>query len=340
MPRRRNSVTMRDVADLAGVSKQTVSVVINDKPGITEETTQRVLAAVEELGYRRDLVARSLRTGRTRSVTLVASDTSSPFIGKLAVAAEDYAHASGYSLILHNTHDDAKREAAYFQAAVERAVDGVLFVSATDDSPGLDILRSAGIPFVAVDRTPFPYDDLAVVLDNVEAGRLAAEHLLSLGHTQIAHIGGPLKLYMSRERLKGFSQALEAGGAASGMFVCEAGGWGFAEGHQAMQRVLEDASHCTAVFASSDELAMGAMKAIREAGLRVPQDISILGVDDIDAAAYACPPLTTIRQSITELAVLGLRFLFDVLDGKEPDQNKIIMAPELVVRESTTSPRD
>jgi len=336
---RRKSVTMQDVADLAGVSKQTVSVVINGKPGITEETRHRVLAAVEQLGYRRDLVARSLRTGRTRIVTLIVSDTSSPFIGRLAVAAEDYAHSCGYSLVLHNTHDDTEREAVYFESAAERAVDGVLFISATDDSPGLDILRSAGIPFVAVDRTPFPYDGPAVVLDNIEVGRLAAEHLLSLGHRRIAHISGPEWVHMSRERLQGFAETLDAQSAGAGLYVQKTRGWDYDDGYQTMRHILADAPDCTAVFAAADVLAMGAARAIREAGLRVPQDISVVGVDDIDCAAYACPPLTTIRQSIKDLAVLGLRHLFDILDGKEPEETRIVMDPVLIVRESTAPPR-
>ena len=332
---------MQDVADAVGVSKQTVSAVINGKPGITTETRDRVLAACEKLGYHLDFVARSLATGRTRTIALIVSDTSSPFIGRLAVAAEDHAHASGYSLVLHNTHDDVEREAAYFRAAIERGVDGVVFISARDQCPGLDMLRAAGIPSVAIDRIPDPYTGPSVTLDNVTAARLAAEHLLGLGHTRIAHICGPQPevVLMSRERLRGFREALEAHGVASELHVEPAAGWDYEAGHAAMQRLLARGTTPTAVFAAGDVLAIGAMRALREAGLLVPEDVSVIGVDDIDSAAFVNPPLTTIHQSIGELATLGLQLLFDIVDGKQPARKTVSMEPVLVVRQTTSPPR-
>jgi len=329
---------MQDVAELAGVSKQTVSVVINEKPGITPETRQRVWAAIEELDYHLDSVARSLRTGRTRTIALIVSDTSSPFIGKLALAAEDYAHSSGYNLIVYNTHDDVEREKAYFTEVVERSVDGVVFISATDQDTGRDILLQAEVPAAAVDRIPLPYDGPSVTLDNVKTGYLAAEHLLSLGHTRLAHISGPPWVRMSRERLQGFRQILEDQGLVSGLHVEKAGDWDYQAGYEAMQRILASDARPTAVFAAGDALAIGAMRAIHEAGLRVPDHISVVGVDDIDVAAFQNPPLTTLRQSITELAELGLQLLFDILDGKESIQTEIVMEPVLIVRESTGLP--
>ncbi len=324
---------------LAGVSKQTVSAVINEKPGITSETQKRVLAAIEELGYRPDSVARSLATGRTHTIAFIASDVSAPFIGTLAVAAEDYARSCGYSLILFNTHDDVKREAAYFTAAVQRGVDGVLFISATDQHTGLNVLGDAGVPSVAIDRVPYPYEGPSVILDNLKTGCLAAEHLLSLGHTQVAHVGGPQTVLMSRERLQGFQQALEAQGAALRLNVEMAENWDYQAGYDAMHRILAKNHLPTAVFAAGDALAIGAMRAIREAGLLVPEDISVVGVDDIDSAAFQNPPLTTIRQSITELAVLGVQLLCNILAGNEPAQTHIVMEPVLVVRQSTAPPR-
>jgi LacI family transcriptional regulator len=329
---------MKDVADMVGVSKQTVSAVINNKPGITQETRDRVLAAIEELGYRPDSIARSLATGRTYTIAFIASDVSAPFIGTLAVAAEDYAYSCGYSLVLYNTHDDIEREAAYFAAAVQRGVDGVLFISATDQNTGLDTLQATAIPAVAIDRVPVPYCGPSVILDNLETGRLAAEHLLSLGHSHIAHISSPQTVLMSRERLQGFQQMLEAQGGLSRLHTETATNWGYQAGYDAMQRVLATGPSPTAVFAAADALAIGAMCAIREAGLRVPEDISVVGVDDLDIAQFQNPRLTTIRQSMTELAVLGLQLLFDLLDGKEPKQTNIVMEPVLVVRQSTSPP--
>ena len=327
--------TMLDVAKLAGVSKQTVSTVLNGKPGISAETQARIMQAVETLGYRLDKVASSLRTGRTRTIALVVSDISSPFIGRLAVAAEDYADAVGYALVLHNTHDDVTRETTYCSMAIERKVEGVLFISATDQSPGFDLLRGRGIPAVAIDRIPDPYSGPAVMFDNLKTGRLAAEHLLSLGHSRLAHLGGPPAVRMARERWQGF-QASSAGMPAP--LVEMANGWDYHDGAIAMQRLLAAGRRFTALFASGDALAIGAMRTIHAAGLSVPRDISVIGVDDIDNAAYQQPPLTTLRHSITELAQLGLQLLFDLLAGKEPNPATIVMDPILVVRESTARP--
>jgi LacI family transcriptional regulator len=331
---------MQDVAERAGVSRQTVSVVVNGKPGITVETSERVWAAVDELGYRVDAVARSLRTGRTHTIALIVSDTSAPFIGKLAVAAEDFGHASGYSLVIYNTHDDPEREAAYFAAATEGRVDGVLFISATDQNPGVGILGDAGVPAVAIDRVPVPYDGPSVTLDNIKVGCLAAEHLLCLGHTRLLHISGPRSMCMSRDRLRGFQQTLEHQGTGSDLQVELANGWHYQDGYDAMRGVLASGLRPTALFAAADALAIGAMHAIREAGLQVPNDLSVIGVDDIDVAAYQNPPLTTIRQSITELAELGLKLLLDILDGEELAQEHVVMEPVLVERRSTAPPPD
>ena len=194
---KRSAVTMKDVADLVGVSVQTVSAVLNGKPGITAETEERVRFAAKSLSYRFDNVARSLRTGRTGSIALIVSDTSSPFIGKVVVAAEDYAREKGYTLVVYNTLDNAEREAMYFNAALERRVDGVVFISATDECAAVATLEAQGIPTVAIDRAPEPYDGPFVVLDNIRASQLVAEHLVACGHTSIAHISGPLSVKIS-----------------------------------------------------------------------------------------------------------------------------------------------
>jgi LacI family transcriptional regulator len=338
MAARRQSVTMQDVADLANVSRQTVSVVVNGRPGISPETRDRVWAAVHELGYYVDSIARSLRTGRTRTIGLIAGDTSSPFIGKLAAEVEDCARAAGYGVVVYNTHDDVERETAYFGATAQRGLDGVLFISATDESPGRSILQSAGIPYVAVDRIPYPYSGPAVMLDNRRVGYLAGEHLTDLGHRRLAHISGPHLVRMSRERLEGFRQALGGGDRDAELRVERSGGWDYRAGYDAMQRILSSGSQPTAVFAAADILAIGAMRALREAGLNVPEDVSVVGVDDIDSAAFQNPPLTTVRQSISELAELSVLLLLDILARDEPSDREIVMEPTLIVRESTAPP--
>jgi LacI family transcriptional regulator len=338
MPIKKKNVTMRDVADLVGVSKQTVSAVINDKPGITEETRARVLEAIDQLGYRRDSIARSLRTRRTRTIALIASDVSSPFIGEMAVAAEDFIHGCGCSMILYNTHDDVSREAAYFNDAVERAVDGVIFVSATDENTGVAMLEQAGIPFVAVDRIPDPYSGPCVILNNQQAGVLAGRHLTDLGHSRIAHISGPPWVRMTRERGLGFEQAVKAGCSQAQIMAVTARDWSSEQGYHSMQQILESGFEPTAVFAAGDLLAIGSMHSIRQAGWEVPGNVSVVGMDDLTIAEFQNPPLTTIRQSITELATLGAQMLFDILEEKQLSDTKVVMEPRLVIRQSTAPP--
>jgi DNA-binding LacI/PurR family transcriptional regulator len=329
---------MKDVARLAGVSVQTVSVVINNKPDIAPDTRDRILSAIESLGYRPFAVARSLRTGSTRTIALVVSDITNPFFAKMANTVEDYAHRSGYNLILYNTHSDLERERNYMQIATQRWVDGLLFVSTKDTMYGLEPLRAAGIPVVAVDRIPDDYDGPWVILDNLKTGSLVAEHLLDLGHRYFAHISGPLDLRLSRERLQSFQDAIAARGIEPGVSVAGDDSWSCESGYRAMQSLLEMRRQPTAVFASNDRLAIGAMRAIVEAGLHIPEDISVVGVDDIEFAAYQTPPLTTVRQSLTDVATLGIKILLGILRGETPAQTQVVFEPMLVVRQSTSRP--
>lgn len=327
--------TMRDVAKKVGVSAQTVSAVINDKPGITDETRARVLAAIAELGYRPYSVARSLRTRRTRTIALVVSDIANPSFATMASAAEDYAHGFGYSLSVYNTHDDIERETSYVLTATQRWIDGVLFVSAEDRMTSLDALESAGIPAVAIDRIPQQYTGPSVTLENIKAGRMAAEYLLDLGHTCIAHISGPLKLRVARERMAGYQAVLTERGLSQAACTSQEGNWGCESGYAAMANILRSGTRPTAVFAANDRMAIGAMHAVSQAGLRVPDDISFIGVDDIEVAAYQIPALTTIRQSFAELATLAVQLLLQIIEHGMPEHTQIVIEPELIKRDST-----
>jgi DNA-binding LacI/PurR family transcriptional regulator len=332
--RRRRGATMQDVADLSKVSKQTVSAVINGKPGITEETRVRVLAAVEQINYRMDLTARSLRTGRTHTVALLVTDISSPVLGTMASAAEERLYAQNYNLVLYNTHDDLERERFYVDSILQRSVDGVLFVSAWDESTALDKLQAAGIPIVVVDRVPHNYGGPAVVLDNILAGRLAASHLLALGHRRLVHIGGPAEVHIARERLHGFRAVLAEHGIDC-LAIERADNWHVESGCAAMQRLLAHDDGFTAVLCAGDMLAIGAMHALRVVGCSIPADVSLMGIDDIELAAYLWPPLTTISQSIGQMAVLGVDMLLAQMAGTLPEPTRVQITPELVVREST-----
>jgi LacI family transcriptional regulator len=330
--------TLKDVAERAGVAIQTVSSILHDRPGYTAETRARVHAAIAELGYRPFSVAQSLRTRQTHTIALVVSDIANPYCATIASVAEDYAHRFGYSLVVYNTHDDAQRETGYLQTIMQRWIDGLVFMSAEDKMNSLGSLQTAGIPTVAIDRIPENYTGPSVILDNIKAGRIAAEHLLALGHTKLAHISGPLRLAPARERLTGFRQAVEASGLALGSCVGGEGNWACEFGYQAMQRLLNCQPWPTAVFAANDRMAIGAMRAIYEAGLRVPDDISVMGLDDIEVAAYQVPPLTTVRQSFSELATRAVQVLIEILRGQPPTEAQIVVEPLLIQRQSTASP--
>jgi DNA-binding LacI/PurR family transcriptional regulator len=329
--------TLKDVALRAGVSAQTVSSIIHGRPGYSPETRARVQAAVDELGYRPFSVAQSLRTRQTRTLALIVSDIANPSFATTASAAEDYAHRFGYSLIVYNTHDDAARETACIASVAQRWIDGVLLVSADDTAAGLNTLQEAHVPVVAIDRNPVGYTGPSVVLDNYKAGCLAAEHLLALGHTQLAHIGGASRLRLARERREGFLCTLEEHGIDARGCIADDGSWRCDWGYRAMQQLLEDCPALTGVFAANDRMAMGAMCAISEAGLHIPDDISVVGLDDIEPAAYAIPPLTTIRQPFAELATAAVQLLLDTIEAKRTGPLQMVVEPALVVRQSTAA---
>jgi LacI family transcriptional regulator len=202
----------------------------------------------------------------------------------------------------------------------------------------LQALESAGIPAVAIDRLPEKYTGPVVTLDNREAGRLAAQHLLELGHTHIAHISGPLRLRLARERLEGFRTAIEARGYVAGPTVGGDGNWECEDGYRAMKQLLTYQPRPTAVFCANDRMAIGATRAAIEAGLAVPEDLSMVGLDDLEIAPYQNPPLTTVRQSLAELATRAVQLLLDILAEREPVETQIVLPPTLVVRQSTAPP--
>lgn len=335
MTKTRGITTMKDVARLADVSIQTVSAVINGKGAITEPTRQRVLRAVEQLHYRPYAVARSLRTRETRTIAFVVSDIANPSIGLMASVAEDVAYQAGYNLALYSTRDDVERESKTIQTAVQRWHDGILFLSVNDHMTSLRTLNQAGIPAVAIDRIPEGYAGPSITLNNIRAGRLAAEHLADLGHTHFAHIGGPPWLRLARERLAGFMDALAARGFTREQVAVDTGDWTCQSGQAALERMLARGHRPTAVFAANDRMAIGAIQAAHQAGLRVPDDLSVVGLDDIEVAAMHIPPLTTLRQPFGRMVTLGIELLLDLLARRAPEQADVVLEADFVRRSST-----
>jgi DNA-binding LacI/PurR family transcriptional regulator len=279
-----------------------------------------------------------MRTRQTHTIAFVVSDIANPSFATMASAIEDYARVKGYSVMIYNTHDDAEREAEYIGSASQRWVDGVLFVSTEDRVTGLERLEALGIPAVAIDRVPVEHTGPSVSIDNLRAGEIAASHLLSLGHRRLAHIAGPLRLRLARERATGFEGTAKKHGLGPECCKRIEGDWTSSTGYQAMRQFLVARPRPTGIFSANDRMAIGAMRAIFESGLRIPADMSVMGLDDIEVAYYQVPPLTTVRQSFTELGTQGVRLLLDILKGEEPADTRIKLQPQLIVRQSTAAP--
>jgi len=329
------SPTMRDVADLAHVSVQTVSCVVNGNGNISEKTRGRVWHAVEQLGYRRDPIARSMRTGQTSLIGLHVLDITNPVLSIIASAVEAAAYASNYNVLLRNINMDVRRERAYLETEIDGLLDGAIIVNAVDQNYTFRFLEENRVPTVLIDCIATP-DIPSVSMDNFRGAYLAAEHLIGLGHIRIAHIGGARTLEVARQRERGYLAALADHELTyRSVETPQSEQWGYRAGYEAMQRLLQTTPLPTALFAASDQMAIGAYRALAEAGLRVPANISVVGFDDVESAAFASPPLTTIRQPFVELASQAVSLLLQMLNGPVSEARQILLPPELIVRKST-----
>lgn len=324
-------VSMRDVASLAGVSGQTVSRVVNDSPRVDPGTRARVEAAMAQLGYRPHRAARALRTGRTHTIGLVVSTLASVGNSRMLQAVADAASHRGYALTVV-TAADAAALAGAFEHLRDQGVDGAIVLNeATAAARRTD--TPADLALVVVDS---PADErFGVVQSDHEAGgRAATEHLIALGHPTVWHLAGPEDSYAASERERGWRAALEGAGLVAPPVV--RGDWTAASGHSEGV-ALAERPDVSAVFVANDQMALGLLRALAEAGRAVPGDVSVVGFDDIADAADYLPPLTTVRQDFDELGERAVDALIDAIDGGSA---KIDLVPtRLVVRESAAAVR-
>ena len=329
-------ITIREVAQHAQVSVTTVSHVINGTRFVSEEAKTRVQAAVAALNYVPSAVARSLKSSRTHTVGMMIPNNSNPYFAEIIRGIEDTCFAAGFNVILCNSDDDPHKQAAYVRVLSEKQIDGLIVLSSGGDPELLDTLRSASMPQVVVDRE---IDDLAadlVEVDHEGGARLAVEHLIGLGHTRIACIAGPHALSSARQRVQGWRSALQAAKLECDVAMVAHGGFTAEGGHAAMRALLP--LRPSAVFASNDLMAIGAICAAAEAGLHVPRDLSIVGFDDIALAAYSNPPLTTIAQPKHQTGELAARMLMQRIAEPGGALQREILRPSLVVRRSSAQP--
>jgi DNA-binding LacI/PurR family transcriptional regulator len=327
---------MADVAKLAGVSHQTVSRVLHDSPHVRSDTRERVLEAMRKLEYRPNTVARALVMGRSRTLGVVAWDTTLYGPASTLLGIERAAHDAGYfvSIISLRSLDRAS-----VLSAVERlrdqGVDGIV-VTAPQESAAHAVQHLPGnVPIVAVEAGPEDAVPL-VAVDQVMGARAATAHLLELGHRTVWHISGPSDWLEAQDRVDGWRSTLEQAGAAPPPVLV--GDWSARSGYELGQR-LAATPGMTAVFVANDQMALGVLRSLSEAGRRVPDEISIVGFDDIPEAAYFTPPLTTVRQDFNEMGRLSLHVLLEQIEGGVVSSARTTVAPELVVRASTAPVR-
>ncbi|MEO9174930.1 MAG: LacI family DNA-binding transcriptional regulator [Gaiellales bacterium] len=337
VPRRRRP-TIYDVARLAGVSTATVSRALNGTAAIAAPTRAAIDDAVEQLGYRPNPIARSLVTKSTQTIALLLPDITNPFYAELVAGAQELLLERDQAMLLCTTAGDPEQEARYLRLLRAKHVDGALVDGLVLPSERIAAFVEDGFPIVCLDRDVDSSVIPLVQVDNRLGARLATEHLLSLGHTRIAHVGGPDER-ISRERLGGYRDALGAAGIAPDPTVETDGDFVEAGGHAAMQRLLESGARFTAVFCANDLSAMGALHAILSSGRKVPLDLSIVGFDDLRLAPYTSPALTTIHQPAFEIAQHATELLLQLIRGKPPRTMLHLFAPTLVVRGSTGPPR-
>ncbi|HDN79776.1 MAG: LacI family transcriptional regulator [Chloroflexi bacterium] len=336
----RRKVTSYDVARKAGVSRTTVSFVLNNVPGarISEETRRRVLKAARELGYFPNAAARSLVSQKTRTIGLVLCQTPDQvfhdaFLPEVLHGISDVMRPAGYRVLVEPV-EDVTRPNAYIDLVLEQRIDGLILSGPRSDDAELPQLKEEGFPVILLGQLPgagFP----SVDVDNVEGARIAVEHLISLGHTRIGIItNAPPQYTGSAHRLEGYRLALAAHGIPFDENLVCYGNFTEGSGYRAMNELLGLANPPTAVFVASDLVAFGVLAAIRDRGLLVPRDIAVVGFDDVRMARYVTPPLTTVRLPAYELGQTAAQILVNWLEkGKEPP--KLTLLPtELVIRKS------
>lgn len=322
-----------DVARVAGVSQKTVSRVLNDEPYVSEDARRRVLQAAEQLGYRLNYAARALASGRTRSIGVATLGTALYGPASLLMGIERAVRDTGYTLrVVSTLEGDLAGIAGAVQALLEQGVDGIVISEPIDEG---EVPVRVDVPVLVV-GAPAPFAAPRVVAAGVGAdllARAATEHLLDLGHATVHHLSGPQRWYAARDRLAGWRAALTAHGRAEPPVI--EGDWSAASGYAAGRELARDDA-VTAVFAANDDMAVGLIRALTEAGRRVPQDVSVVGFDDIPLAAYVTPPLTTVRQPFDAVAKEGVGRLVQAIENPQTDPPPASDPPiELVVRSST-----
>ncbi|HCT3783045.1 TPA: ribose operon transcriptional repressor RbsR [Proteus mirabilis] len=327
--------TMKDVARLAGVSTSTVSHVINNNRYVSEGIRAKVNHAIATLNYAPSALARSLKMNCTRTIGMLVTASNNPFYAEVVRGVERSCYEQGYSLILCNTEGDYERMDTSLETLLQKRVDGLLLMCTEARAPSSEVLnRYPRLPMVMMDWSPFEYSCDIIQDNSLLGGELATNYLIEKGFTDIACIAGPQDKLPAKHRLQGYYNAMQQAGLPIRKELVLTSDFEFAGGFSAMQTLLSLPIQPQAVFTCNDAMAVGAYQAIYQKGLRVPDDISIVGYDDIDLASYMIPPLTTIHQPKDELGKLAVSQLLRRMEDIEAQANLLVLTPKLIERGS------
>jgi LacI family transcriptional regulator len=334
-------VSVREVAALAGVSVGTVSNVLNRPEKVADETVERVRGAIAQLGFVRNDAARQLRAGRSRSLGLIVLDVGNPFFTDLARGAEDKAAEAGLSVLLGNSDENADRESAYLDLFEEQRVNGVLLSPIGDATDRIARLRARGIPTVLVDRPSDTTSFSSVSVDDVLGGTIAVEHLTAIGCRSLAFVGGPQRIRQVSDRLDGVRRAVASADGGVRLEIIDTDSLTVLQGRRAGLAIGGRAAseRPDGVFAANDLLALGVLQGLSASGIRVPDDIALIGYDDIEFAASASVALSSVKQPARMIGEAALQLLLDEIEAGDAFEHRHVrFEPELVARESTARP--
>ena len=327
-------ITLKMVAESAGVSVNTASRAINSKSDINEETKKRVLQVAQELGYVRNATAVALRTRKTGTIGVVIADNRNPFYAELLNGIEVAAREKNYHIILANTQRDYKKEEEAINLLLTKRVDGLLITPVQDKDEDIKNLLDANIPFVVVGRDFENIEIDAVFNDEVKGGFLATEYLIKKGHKRIALVDGFIYKSPAKGRLEGYKKALDKYRISLDESLISVGDINIEDGYERTKQMLEKNLEFTAIFTYNDMMAFGSMQAIKEKGLRIPEDIGLVGYDDIQFSSLISPSLTTIRLKKQELGIESVKLLFSRINKEHKKTKKIMLDVELQIRET------
>lgn len=328
------AASIKDVAKEAGVSIATVSRVLNDVDVVNEETKKKVREAIKKLEYRPNIIARSLKTQRTRTIGIIVPDISSQFYPEIVRGAEDVSNIYNYNVILCNTDLDHEKEIEYLRVLREKMVDGVIYMSNCLEDDILKILNDLSLPTVLVETRGKDYGFPSVTIDNEKAGYDATEFLIKKGNKKIAYIGvNPNTANASGLRVHGYKKALEDNGLKYDETLVQFGGLKAADGRDGMEAIIHK-TKIDAVFCASDEIAMGVINTLRENDIKVPEDVDVIGFDNIYAASIYYPKLTTVEQPMYDMGSVGMRMLIKVINKAELDEEHIVLDYKIIERDT------